>query len=180
MKITNYTVFEFVCRCVPWQPSTAKISSCSQFGWCDLQPWTYRTLELTVWLDVFLFFPFFFAGGGTSSLRELQLKNCSAPTHKKVWSMFIFYIYVNRHVNGLWLLNLTNCACVLSVQVLWLLESCFVVQEICFSIQAEDFVDRHSSYSQIENRFVQHTCNKTCKCSLNCKRRLPFWFCSSF
>jgi hypothetical protein len=51
-------------------------------------------IGLTIWLDVFLFFLFFFAQGGTSSSRELQLKNDSAPTHKKVWNMFLFYIYV--------------------------------------------------------------------------------------
>jgi hypothetical protein len=54
--------------------------------------------------------------------------------------------------------------------VLWLLESCFVVQEACFStIQAKFFVVKHSSYSQIEDRFIQHTCSKTCKCSLAMK-----------
>ncbi len=42
----------------------------------------------------FLIFPFFFVGGDTSSLKELQSKNCSTPTHRKVWSMFLFYIYV--------------------------------------------------------------------------------------
>jgi hypothetical protein len=50
---------------------SAKISSRSQFRWCDLWPWTYCTLELTFSWEVFFFFfsLFFFVGRSTSSLR---------------------------------------------------------------------------------------------------------------
>jgi hypothetical protein len=100
--------------------------------------------------------------------------------HTKMYEICFYFTYMwNRHVDGLWLLNSPNlCMCCVYAGVVTPI-ILFCSRSLFFYISRR-FCCQTLSYSQIENTYVQHTCKNTCECSINCKRRLPFWLCSSF
>jgi hypothetical protein len=95
----------------------AKNSSCSNLASVICGFWTCCTLELTVWLDFIYFSLFFLVKQVPHHWRNYNWK-ILLHLHTRYEICFYFKYMWNTHVDGLWLLNLTNlCMCFVCVGV---------------------------------------------------------------